>query len=423
MSVQQLRPPVFAGHVATARDAVAAAAAVPAGSLTRAELPDCLAEVASLEARVCALKHELLAEADARKLAADTGATGTDAWAGKLTGTNRDVMAGGIWLANQLRHKYHATRDAFADGGINKEQVRAIVRCAEQMPAQATPAQRTAAEEILVAKAVAGMRARGLRQAGRRMLETLSKELADQQESDSLHNEEDRAEQETWLSLHDNGDGTYTGRFVIPELHGHLLQAALERLTAPRRWSHNNTGQPVTDPTLPGMGGHFNITEQRGHAFCELLEHLPTQGHGGLATSLIITLPYQHLLDGLASARIDSGTHISPAQARRLACNSGIIPAVLGTKSQPLDLGRTSRLHTDTQRRALSLTHDTCAAEGCERPFAWCEIHHPDPWSHGGKTDLTNANPLCGWHHRRAHDHSYTSRRLPNGDIRFRRRQ
>ena len=89
----------------------------------------------------------------------------------------------------------------------------------------------------------------------------------------------------------------------------------------------------------------------------------------------------------------------------------------------PLDLGRTRRLHTRTQRRALALIHDTCAVAGCERPFAWCEIHHHRlPWQRGGPTDLDNGLPLCGHHHRRAHDTHFDLRRRPDGDYTFHRR-
>ena len=64
-----------------------------------------------------------------------------------------------------------------------------------------------------------------------------------------------------------------------------------------------------------------------------------------------------------------------------------------------------------------------CAAEGCERPFAWCDIHHPHAWSQGGATDLGNGIPLCGWHHRRAHDARYDLTRLASGEVRYRRRR
>jgi hypothetical protein len=114
---------------------------------------------------------------------------------------------------------------------------------------------------------------------------------------------------------------------------------------------------------------------------------------------------------------------MSAGDLRRLACEAGLVPAVLDSASVPLDLGHTKRLHSTHQRRALRLSHETCAAEGCQRPFAWCDIHHPHWWSRGGATDLHNALPLCGHHHRRAHDTSFTLDHLPTGDVRFTRRR
>jgi hypothetical protein len=79
-------------------------------------------------------------------------------------------------------------------------------------------------------------------------------------------------------------------------------------------------------------------------------------------------------------------------------------------------------LFTKAQAIALSARHESCAAEGCERPYAWCELHHRHEWGHGGPTDLANAVPLCGWHHRRVHDAHYEHQWRPDGSIRFRHR-
>ena len=156
----------------------------------------------------------------------------------------------------------------------------------------------------------------------------------------------------------------------------------------------------------------------------ELIEHLPTSGFGDQNTArVLVTIGYDSLVSGIGAAGLDTGVRISARDARRLACNAAIIPAVLGGESQPLDLGRTRRLHTSSQRKALALTHDSCAIGTCDRPFAWCEIHHPHPWSQGGRTDLTNALPLCGHHHRRAHDPRFDLRRHSHGDWRFHRRR
>ena len=393
MSVQQLhRADRVVDAVSTARSAVHAATGVPTASLGVDELTDSIAGAAALEAQLAAWRLSLLAEADRRKVAQSLGATGTDAWAARLTGSNRAEMAGLLRLARVLEERYDATREAFAAGAINQAQVIVIVRAADQLPEGVTPEHRRAAEAELVAKAVRGMDARRLRQAGRRMLDeataTMAREearrLADEHEAAVLGEEEARAELETWLTLADNGNGTFSGRFVIPELHGHLLRAALEALTSPAQLSRNKAGEVVRDDAVadrPGQSG----TEKLGQGFTELIEHLPSSSDGiagGFtrnALTLLVHIDHQHLLDGLASARLDTGVHLSAGEARRLACNAGLLPVVLGGASQVLDLGRDRRLHSAAQRRALSVTHDTCAAEGCERPFAWCDMDLPGP--------------------------------------------
>ena len=228
------------------------------------------------------------------------------------------------------------------------------------------------------------------------------------------------AEQETNFAMADNGDGTFSGRFTIPESQASLLKAFLERLCSPSRLATNKAGETVRDETVDTG---VNYYEKQGRAFSELIEHLPQDGFGRGGIGVMVHLDYQHLLDGLASARLDSGVDITAAQARRLACTAGIIPVVLAGDSMVLDLGRSKRLHTPSQARALSVTHETCAAEGCQRPFAWCDIHHLHPWSRGGPTDLENAMPFCGWHHRRAHDPAFDMSQMSTGEVRFTRRR
>jgi hypothetical protein len=138
---------------------------------------------------------------------------------------------------------------------------------------------------------------------------------------------------------------------------------------------------------------------------------------------VVVTIDLETLREGVGSATVEDGTRITAAQARRLACQAGIIPAVLGGESQPLDLGRTRRLFTPAQRTALALRQPTCRADGCTVPATWCEAHHAGtPWSQGGRTDLAQGMLLCPWHHHRAHDPTYTTDRLADGSLRFHRR-
>lgn len=193
----------------------------------------------------------------------------------------------------------------------------------------------------------------------------------------------------------------------------------MDRLTAPRRLSRDAKGDPVLDVSAPGHDWGANVYQTRGAAWCELIEHLPTlgwPGHGGNGCQVLVKIDLDALLTGLGVAGLDGGVAITASEARRLACNAGLIPAVLDGDSMPLDLGRTRRRHSRSQRRALALIHHTCAVAGCTRPFAWCEIHHHRlSWAKGGHTDLDNALPLCGHHHQRAHDTGFDLRQRPDG--------
>ncbi|HEX5861946.1 MAG TPA: DUF222 domain-containing protein [Nocardioides sp.] len=432
MSITQLAPPAVLAAVRDARAAVRVAGARGAAGISNAELGEAIGELAELESQVVALRLALSAEADGRGVAEETADTGTDVWLARLTGEPRQVMSGGLWVARMLQERCHHTREALATGRLRLSQAKVIVRAVHRAPTGISGEQVDDAEASLVAMATGQGTASGrpmtatrLRQAARRMFATISTELADRVESDQLVEETRRAVHHTWMSLHDNGDGTWSGRFTIPELQGRWLRQALERLSSPRRLYRDRDGRTQVDETVDNGLQNLSWTEHLGQAFCEVIEHLPTDGytHGNAAT-LVTHLDLDALLTGLGAATLDGGVRISAGEARRLACEASIVPIVLDGASVPLDLGRGQRLHTHHQRLALSATHDTCAVGGCERPFAWCEIHHHRlSWAHGGHTDLVNALPLCGYHHRRAHDPHWDLRAHTSGEYRFHRRR
>jgi hypothetical protein len=134
----------------------------------------------------------------------------------------------------------------------------------------------------------------------------------------------------------------------------------------------------------------------------------------------MVTVDLESLRTGLGTAMVGDQP-ITAGEARRLACTAGIVPAVLGGRSEVLDLGRARRLFSPPQRKALALRHPTCQAKGCRVPAAWTEAHHAgDPWSQGGATDLADGCLLC-CHHHRAHDHRYVTTRTGD-EIEFHRR-
>ncbi len=103
-------------------------------------------------------------------------------------------------------------------------------------------------------------------------------------------------------------------------------------------------------------------------------------------------------------ATLGSGTPVPPEVARRLACDAKIIPVVLGSSSQPLDIGRATRVPSEAIRRAVILRDGTCRWPGCDRPAAWTDLHHIQHWSAGGPTCIANLILLCRRHHGRVHE-------------------
>ncbi|MGA8255937.1 MAG: HNH endonuclease signature motif containing protein, partial [Nocardioides sp.] len=103
------------------------------------------------------------------------------------------------------------------------------------------------------------------------------------------------------------------------------------------------------------------------------------------------------------SASLSTGDKITASEARRLACEAEIIPAVLNGKGEVLDLGRKQRFHSKAQRLAIGLEQQHCQHLGCDVPAAGCHVHHRERWTSGGHTNTRDAQLLCPRHHSLAH--------------------
>ena len=268
--------------------------------------------------------------------------------------------------------------------------------------------------------------------ASRRILDVVAPEIADAAEARRLAAVEADAQRRTRLCLRRVGDGTTRLSGLLPDAAATRLATYLDAFTNPRRdpgdHAHDTVGTADPLARLP-------YPRRLGQAFCQLLEavdpmRLPL--HGGDATTIVVTIPFSSLVAELGTADLAGaqlpgddlpGTTLTASQARRLACTAQILPAVLGGRSELLDLGRRRRLFSPAQRVALRLRDGGCRAEGCTIPGAWCEAHHWEPWLAGGLTDLDNGLLLCHHHHQRVHDTAYRPERLANGDVRFHRRR
>jgi len=135
----------------------------------------------------------------------------------------------------------------------------------------------------------------------------------------------------------------------------------------------------------------------------------------GLATAQVsIILDYEKMLSGAPRyAASSSGLGFSPGELRAAMCNAGIYPVILNGRSLPLDLGRTQRLFTKAQGRAIRAAYRGCAYPGCAMPVERCELDHLDAWEKGGCTDIHSASLCCPVHHVERHCGLFHAVKIP----------
>ncbi|WP_433166011.1 DUF222 domain-containing protein [Kribbella sp. CA-247076] len=136
----------------------------------------------------------------------------------------------------------------------------------------------------------------------------------------------------------------------------------------------------------------------------------------GAKANITVTIDLNDLKAATAEAtgQLVYGDNLSAAAIRRLACDANIIPLVLGTNSEPLDIGRAARLVNRHLRRALNARDKGCVV--CAAPPIHCDAHHLHSWLDGGPTAINNLVLLCRRHHRDLHSGHWTIH-ITNGTV------
>ncbi|WP_159085860.1 HNH endonuclease signature motif containing protein [Aeromicrobium chenweiae] len=390
------------------------AAALEPWSLTGAEVREVVGAVQQTRTALDALMCRLAASADAMGLPKDDGAPSVTAWLASTTGMPKADAAKLAALARSTSSA-ETTRAAWAAGEISTDQAKVIMQAIDRLPEWVGEQERTDAEAHLIE--LAGRHhLDDLRRLANRVLEVIDPDGADEVLGEQVRREEEKAWEATRLTIKRRGDGTTRGTFLIPDADADTLRAAIEGIIAPRRAAINAARRGLDV-------GDFNALprdQRMGHAFVELIEHLPTGAlpqSGGLAATVAVTVDVDDLRTGRGTATNTSGTTTSARKAQRLACNARLVALYLDSESKVLDLGTTRRIYDRHQRLALAVRDKGCVFPDCDRPPAWCEAHHLNFWAEGGPTDLDNAALLCHFHHFLLHEGEWTARMAPDGVI------
>ncbi len=286
------------------------------------------------------------------------------------------------------------------DGGcVGAEHVKIIVETMAKVPVKVPARARDLCEQTLVDTAV-DCDPNYLGHAAQRILDRVDPD-----------GEWDDTTPASKMELHFGTRSTRTGltpiRGQLDDYGVEVVKKAIDGLSAPR-------------PEQDGVRDPRPAATRAAQALVEALARFLDTGtaplNGGERPHVTVTMSWDALTGLVSDAGFDSGAMISPAQARKFLCDAKVIPMVLGSKSEVLDVGRASRTFPAHIRRTIVARDQGCIWPGCDRPPDWCDGHHIDFWDRDlGPTSYENGCLLCRHHHTEIHKDEWLIRMAGDG--------
>lgn len=370
----------------------------PVWSMSGSEMLTALDTVHADISRLQTYRLELLAALDANGHAAEFGARDTAHLISTRHRLDPTDVRRDLRLATALP-KYDTVRaslspftpsDPGSTAPLHPGQAEAIVTALERIPTTArVPVENLKVAEQELVKAAHVLSPADLRRLGKRVRDTLDTDGPEPAEARAL------AAETLWLKRGDLGTefGGYLAGANAELLHTLILAGAKPHKTVDGHRDPRSRGKRQAD----ALTTILTTAAATGTA---------APSHGDIKPHVTVTIALNDLATATGTGTLASGTTLSAGAIRRLACDAGLIPIVLGTDSEPLDVGTHHRFVTRPIRHALNARDKGCII--CTAPPAMCEAHHIVHWANGGPTALTNLALLCRPHHTDVHQGHYT---------------
>ena len=350
----------------------------PPDSLSLAQLEE---EIANLAAEVYALTCRwlcLVGEFERREGYREWGCRGSAQWLAWRCGLSERAARDHVRVGRSLL-ELPRIRTSFARGEISYSKVRALTRVA-------TPEDE---EELLdLARNATTDQLERIVRAYRGALPL----------EDARRAHRDRFMQWSWEP---DGSLSFSGRLPGEEAARFMraLEAARDDLRE-RGWDAGSADPVVTNAdAITSMGESF-------------LAAGPAARRGGDRHQLVVRIDPDVLTGENESGRCatEDGSPLAAETARRLACDSGIVP-IVEREGTILSVGRKTRSIPPALRRALDARDGGCRFPGCNNR-RFLENHHLEHWADGGETSEENLIQLCGPHHHLLHEGGYSVARV-----------
>jgi len=275
------------------------------------------------------------------------------------------------------------TAEAVQAGEISCGHVDVIAKCLDRIPAELSYEASAAAEQFLVTSA---------KHEHPGQLKRTAQMLLARLDPDGVEPRDEEVESRRAFGLrkHSDGSSSPTGRFTAEKTA--MWEAVFDALAAPQASADGERD--------------VRTAEQRRHdAAAEVLQRVLRSGTlpecGGVPVTVLIRTTAEDLKDEKGGVGTTGhGTQISTSKLLEMSGDAQFLSVVCSDTGGIMSYGRERRLASKGQRFAIAGRDGGCCFVGCDRPAAWCEVHHVIPWLDGGPTDIDNMVLLCRYHHR-----------------------
>src|SRR5450759_4049615 len=380
-------------------DVDAVRSGVRSSGVSDREVLEVLESMLSLQRQVNGTVRVLMAVAEQRNAALRTAKTTLESVMAASGQESVRQVRNQVFQASVLagRPRVH---EAAAAGRITLGQARAIRDVVEGLPEALSDTQKDQAEGFLL-RAADRLPAEKLRGMTDQILDQVApaaKDTAEQRQA-KLELRDRRAMARRCLRFGVPEDGAIEFRGSLPVVDGVRLKGLVESIAA----RDYRAAKDIADRASLAVTPDQRLADALLKVVAAAEGSGAEGGGAGIpagATQITVLMREQDLLDRAAGrGLLANGTEVSAGELRRLMCDAGFIPLVLGGTSEILDLGRMRRLASPALRHAVGLRDGHCAFPSCEVPLHRCELHHIQPWQDGGPTSLDNLVAVCVRHH------------------------
>ncbi|SDZ16322.1 HNH endonuclease signature motif containing protein [Herbiconiux ginsengi] len=284
-----------------------------------------------------------------------------------------------------------------------------VARCSELAVRGCSPDVVASAEQTLVDETVTGRLTTD-------QTSKLAIHLREVIDPDGAEPRDEVHQQQRSLTIAQASDGMIRGRFALTPEQGGVWLASIQAMQSPRV-SDAQGGGPrfLSEEEFVAQTVTADIRTQ-AQKNADTVTELIARAAGapdmprinGSATTVNVHISLDDLEAGRGVGWIDGVDEPVPASTvAQMRCHSPISATLFGDRGEVLYQGKTKRLFTAAQNRALAARDGGCVWNGCDRPPSFCETHHVDEWVSDdhppGRTDIDNGLLLCHFHHSHLH--------------------